>query len=194
MLVVGCIHGNECAGLAIARQLTRTPPPTETDLWVVADLNPDGAANRTRGNAQGVDLNRNFPWRWTRLTGTYDSGPRPLSEPETRAAVRLLVRIRPSIAIWFHQHLNLVDDSSGKLAIEQRFARAAGLQLARLVREPGSAVTWASHCLPRGSAFVVELPAGTLAGAALARFARAVHVAAAAAPESRPPPVRCAAR
>jgi murein tripeptide amidase MpaA len=43
-LVVGCIHGNECAGIAIAQLLARTARLGEADLWIVPDLNPDGAA------------------------------------------------------------------------------------------------------------------------------------------------------
>lgn len=190
VLVVGCIHGNECAGVVVAARLARAAPP-ETDLWLVPNLNPDGAAAGTRGNAHGVDLNRNFPWRWRRLGGVFDSGQRPLSEPETRIAARLVLRVRPTVSIWFHQHLDLVDDSSGSLRIERRFAAAAGMRLAALSREPGSAVTWESHCLRRGSAFVVELPAGSLGSASAARLARAVGVAAMTSPEQRPQAVGC---
>jgi protein MpaA len=177
-LVVGCIHGNERAGIAIAKRLISTGLPAETDLWIITNLNPDGAAAGTRGNANGVDLNRNFPWQWQRLSGTYYSGPRPLSEPETRIAYRLIERVRPSVSIWFHQHLDLVDDSSGNRSLERRFARAAGLRLAPLTREPGSAVTWETHRFPHASSFVVELPAGALAPHAVARFARAVRITA----------------
>ncbi|HZT90514.1 MAG TPA: M14 family zinc carboxypeptidase [Gaiellaceae bacterium] len=177
-LVVGCIHGDERAGIAIADRLIATAAPAETDLWIVADLNPDGAAAGTRGNARGVDLNRNFPWRWRRLTGVYDSGPRPLSEPEARIAYRLILRVRPAVSIWFHQHLDRVDDSTGSRALERRFAGAAGLRLAPLAREPGSAVTWETHQFPNASSFVVELPAGSLAPAAVTRLARAVLLAA----------------
>jgi protein MpaA len=191
-VVVGCIHGNECAGIAIAERLARAPSPGGADIWVVADLNPDGAAAHTRGNAHRVDLNRNFPWRWKRLGGTYDSGPRALSEPETRIAFRLIERMRPAVSIWFHQHLNLVDDSSGSRVIERRFATAAGLRLAPLTREPGSAVTWQSHRFPRSTAFVVELPGGKLTPAATDRLACAVLLVAATAPRRSPPSERCA--
>jgi protein MpaA len=177
-LVVGCIHGNEPAGIAIAERLASTRPPAESDLWIVADLNPDGAAAGTRGNAHGVDLNRNFPSRWQRLSGIYYSGPRPLSERETRIAYRLIQHLRPAVSIWFHQHRDLVDDSSGNRALERRFAHAAGLGLAPLAREPGSAVTWETHRFPNASAFVVELPAGTLNPTAVKRLARAVGIAA----------------
>jgi murein peptide amidase A len=188
-LVVGCIHGNECAGIAVTDRLARTPAPAETVIWIIRNLNPDGDAVQTRGNAHGVDLNRNFPWHWRPLGGLYNSGPRPLSEPETRLAYRLIARVRPSVSIWFHQHLDLVDDSTGSRPIERSFARTAGLRLAPLRREPGSVVTWQSHCFPRGSAFVVELPSGALAPTATARLVRAVHVAAVRAPR---PPTRSA--
>ena len=177
-LVVGCIHGNECAGIAIAKRLIATRPPAETDLWIITNLNPDGAAAGTRGNAHHVDLNRNFPWHWRKLSGTYYSGPRSLSEPETQIAYRMIERIHPAVSIWFHQHLDLVDDSTGNRSLERRFARAAGLRLATLTREPGSAVSWETHRLPDASSFVVELPAGALSPTAVARLARAVRVTA----------------
>ena len=103
-LVVGCIHGNECAGTAVARILARSSP--EVDLWLVPNLNPDGLAPRHRQNAHGVDLNRNFPSEWKRGGRPWDAeypGPKPLSEPETRSAARLIRRVKPSVTIWFHQ-------------------------------------------------------------------------------------------
>jgi protein MpaA len=185
-LVVGCTHGNECAGVAVAERLAHTQPPPELALWIVPNLNPDGAAANTRQNAHRVDLNRNFPWRWQRLTGVYDSGPHPLSEPESRLAATLIARVRPNVTIWFHQHLDVVDDSSGDVAIERRFADVADMQLAALTREPGSAVTWQSHCFPAATAFVVELPAGRLAPRAVARLDAAADAAGSAAPARRP--------
>src|SRR5256885_2802799 len=80
MLVIGCIHGNEPAGIAVTARLVEGAPPSETDLWVIRNLNPDGTAASTRGNAHGVDLNRNFTWRWRPLSGVFYSGPRALSE------------------------------------------------------------------------------------------------------------------
>jgi murein peptide amidase A len=177
VLVVGCIHGNEPAGIAIANRLARLHPPRELDLWIVPDLNPDGVAARTRGNAHGVDLNRNFPWRWQRLSGLFYSGRRPLSEPESRVAVQMIRRARPQISIWFHQHLDLVDESGGRLAVERRFAARAGLPLRRLTREPGSVVGWQNHTRLGTTAFVVELPAGALPAAAVRRYAHAVVAA-----------------
>ena len=101
VLVVGCIHGNEPAGIAIANALTHALVPAGTDVWVVPDLNPDGVAANTRQDARGVDLNRNFPHLWQPLSGTFSSGPRALSERESRIAYDLIRRVRPTTSIWF---------------------------------------------------------------------------------------------
>jgi murein peptide amidase A len=174
VLVVGCIHGNEPAGIAIARALMQVQPPRGVALWIVPDLNPDGVAADTRQNANGVDLNRNFPTRWQAQSGTFASGPRPLSEPESRLAYRLILRVRPAVSIWFHQHANLVDDSSGNRTLERRFAAIAELPLRPLTRYGGSAVTWETARFPGTSPFVVELPAGPPSPAAVRRYVRAV--------------------
>ena len=175
VLVVGCIHGNECAGIAILDRLRRLGPLAGTDLWLLPDANPDGRAAGTRGNARGVDLNRNFPWRWRPLGGVYYSGAGPGSERETRIAMALIRRLRPNVTIWFHQHLSMVVLTSGNLALQRRFARLAGLRAGRLPPYSGTATGWSNTTFPGTTAFVVELPAGRLSPPATARFASAVR-------------------
>jgi murein peptide amidase A len=159
VLVVGVIHGDETAGLAIAHALEHVAPK-DLDLWIVPDLNPDGVAAGTRGNAHGVDLNRNFPWRWRRMSGVYASGPRPLSEREARIAHALILRVHPRLTIWFHQHLDLVWASGGDRRIERVFARVSGLPYHPMPQLDGSAVSWQNNALPGTTAFAAELPAG----------------------------------
>jgi protein MpaA len=174
VLVVGCIHGDETAGIAITRALRTAAPPAGTALWLVDAFNPDGCAAHTRQNARGVDLNRNSTARWRPLRGIFYSGPRPLSEPESRAIHRLVVRLRPAVTIWYHQHAALVDDSGGDRAIERRYARAVGLPFRRYSRPPGSITSWQNATFPGATAFVVELPAGRLPARSVARHAGAV--------------------
>ena len=132
VLVVGCIHGDECAGVRIAERLRTGRPRSFLDLWILPSLNPDGRAAHTRQNARGVDLNRNFPYDWRPgPRGRYYPGRRPASERETRIAMRLIRRIEPDITIWFHQPLALVD-ASGDVTIERRYARLVGLPLVHL--------------------------------------------------------------
>jgi protein MpaA len=195
LLVVGCIHGNEPAGIAVARALPHLLAGRSLEAWIVYDLNPDGRRADTRSNAHGVDLNRNFPYRWRHLgargTGEW-SGRGPLSEPESRAAARLIRRVKPRVSIWFHQPLGLVDESGGSVGVERRFSRLARLPLRRLTRYPGSAVGWEDHVLRGSTAFVVELPPGRLGRLAVDRLARAV--AAVSEPRRAPSRARSARR
>ena len=175
ILVVGCIHGDECAGMRITARLARARARHAVDLWVVPNLNPDGRAAHTRQNARGVDLNRNFPYRWRSAPrGRYYPGRRPASERETRLAMRLVEAIEPDVTIWFHQPLALVDRSGGDVRIQRRYARLVGLPLVQLGRLHGTATSWENHRDPGSTAFVVELPGGPLAPSDARRYARAV--------------------
>jgi protein MpaA len=179
MLVVGCIHGNECAGTAVARRLLAGAPPANADLWVVANLNPDGRALGVRQNGRGVDLNRNFPSEWRRIGRPWDpqySGPRPLSEPETRIARRLVLRLRPDVTLWFHQPQALVRAWGGSVRVARRYARLARVPFRRIRWPRGTAPNWQNHRFPGTASFVVELPPGPLAPAAARRYARAVRL------------------
>jgi protein MpaA len=177
VLVVGCIHGNETGGIAIAHALERLSP-SDLDLWIVPDLNPDGVAAGTRQNAHGVDLNRNFPWRWRPLSGVYESGPRPLSEREARIAHKLILRLHPHLTIWFHQHLDMVWASGGDRRIEKAFARLSGLPYHPMPQLAGSAISWQNNSLHDTTAFAAELPAGQPSTTLIARYAQAVLAAA----------------
>jgi hypothetical protein len=176
VLVVGSVHGNEPAGRAVVERLRRSRPPRGVALWLVTDLNPDGHAAATRHNARGVDLNRNFPYRWQGGGAPFDTyfpGPAALSEPESRAAAELIERIRPRVTLWYHQALRMVVRSDGDPTLEALLSRRSGLPRRRLPRYHGTAVGWQNHHFPGDSGWVVELPAGPLAAAGVRRQAAA---------------------
>jgi protein MpaA len=175
LLVVGCIHGNETAGEAITHRLRRTLPRAGVLLWVVDQFNPDGCTANTRQNAHGVDLNRNSPWHWQHLSGTFYSGPKRLSEPESGAINRLVRCLQPQVSIWYHQPATLVDDSGGARSIERRYAHLVGLPFRHFGLEPGSITSWQNAVFRRDTAFVVELPAGPLTRGSVTRHASAVE-------------------
>jgi murein peptide amidase A len=183
ILVVGCIHGNEPAGIAIVRALEQTRP--KADLWLVPALNPDGLAADTRQNAHGVDLNRNFPSLWQHFGhpgSTYYSGPKPFSEPETRAARDLIRRIKPRYTIWYHQHMDIVWAYGRSTAAGRRYAQLAGMRLLHRSWLAGSATNWQNHLPDGGASITVELPAGSLDRNGLRRQVSAVLGLALAAP------------
>jgi protein MpaA len=161
VLVVGDVHGNEPAGEAIVAALRRASVPGVT-FWLVRTANPDGRAHGTRQNAHGVDLNRNFPFRWAPgARGTYFPGPKAASEPETRALMRLIRRTRPRVAIYYHQHMGItVHARGGDAALQRNYARRVRLPLRYLPNYHGTAISWENHLLTGGTAFVVELHAG----------------------------------
>jgi protein MpaA len=113
-VVLGNMHGDEPAGVTLVNAIRSGPRVRGIDLWVIPTINPDGLGADTRQNARGVDLNRNWGYRWQRQGGRYNSGPRPFSEPETRALRRFLDRIAPRFIVSFHQPLHGVDSDAVK--------------------------------------------------------------------------------
>jgi protein MpaA len=178
-LAIGVIHGDERAGLAVLRALRRRADRLDgVQIWLLDSLNPDGQRARSRKNANGVDLNRNFPHRWRggapRSNG-YHPGPAPASEPETQAALELVERIRPDVSVWYHQPWGAVLACRGRPPLAGRYAR--------LVRMPrscrgrglhGTAIGWQNATYPESTAFVVEFGRGGIGKRAARRHARAL--------------------
>lgn len=116
VLIFAGIHGDEQHTTVLARALAvninaETLPPNLT-VVVVPDVNPDGLMLKTRVNANGVDINRNFPsktWRAEYVEQRHYPGVKPSSEPETRAVLSLLERYPPHLVITLHAALGCVN-------------------------------------------------------------------------------------
>jgi murein peptide amidase A len=177
-LVVGVIHGDERAGIGIAKRLRGLAGMLgDSQLWVIDSLNPDGSRLRARRNARGVDLNRNFPFRWRggipRASGYYP-GSGPASEPETRAAIEFIREIEPDVSVWYHQPWGAVLACRGRPPLAARYARLAGTGTSCRGRGlRGTAIGWENETIPGSTAFVVELPGRGLHARAALRHARA---------------------
>jgi protein MpaA len=181
-LVVGVIHGDERAGLRIVRAIKREAGAhagalAGTQLWAIATVNPDGLRAHTRKNSHGVDLNRNFPYRWRGNlphSSGYYPGPRPASEPETRAVVAFVRRIQPDLSIWYHQPWGAVLACRGNPQLAVEYARLVGMRTScRGAGLRGTAISWETHVVPDSAAFVVEMPPGGISGRSASRQARA---------------------
>ena len=177
-LVVGSIHGDETQGHRVVRRLRRHHDRRldGVEVWTITTVNPDGVEAGTRKNAHGVDLNRNFGHDFDpALSGGYESGPRPFSEPESQAVRDLVRRIRPNLTVWYHQPwgVTLVPcNHTGDVA--RRYARLSGLPPRDChAYPPGSATSWQYHRFGK-PAFVVEFPGWRLRQSEVRRHARAV--------------------
>ena len=61
ILVIGVFHGDEKDGEYLINRYLSQKNETKNRLLFIPCLNPDGKKADTRTNANGVDLNRNFP-------------------------------------------------------------------------------------------------------------------------------------
>lgn len=158
MVLISTMHGNEPHTRRILETLRDGRAIRGVDLWVIPTYNPDGLARHTRRNARGVDLNRNFPYQWADLDGSYESGPRPASEPETRAVMAFLREVDPRRVLSFHQPLVGVDTDTKDAGFARRVARA--LRLPRKTLDcgglcHGTMTMWFNHHFA-GSALTIE--------------------------------------
>ncbi len=197
-VVLGNMHGTETAGLTVTASLLTHAPIHGVDLWVVPTMNPDGVAGHTRGNAHGVDLNRNWPNAWIPIPPTADgnskySGPRAVSEPETRALYTFLLQLRPARLVSMHQPLVGVDTTDGG-ARDPAFRRALATGLG-LPEKPltcnsachGSLTGWMTNH-QAGAGITVEFSAAPTAGYLSGQAARGVLAAIMVGHATKPPP------
>lgn len=116
VLVFGGIHGDEQNTTVVARalavHLNAETLPANLTVIIVPDSNPDGLMAATRVNANGVDINRNFPsktWSAEYKEQRHFPGIRPSTEPETRAILDLLERYPPQLVVTLHAALGCVN-------------------------------------------------------------------------------------
>ena len=180
LLVLGQMHGSEPRGRDVVRAMGALAPPAQLQVWTIPTMNPDGAARGRRTNARGVDLNRNFPYLWSSRYSSralYYPGRASGTEPEVRAMVAFLDRLRPALIVSLHQHYTAVDLGTGKVRVWS--LRLASAMRLRSVVVPcrsgpcsGTMTAWYNHGHP-GSAVTVELPL-TVSPALAAAYARSI--------------------
>jgi protein MpaA len=161
VLVIGGVHGDEYGGRVVRAfldYLGQLPEavPDGAFLQLVPSANPDGQAAGTRGNANAVDVNRNFPsqdWQselnaGDRPTAGLTGGSSPGSEPETRALLSVLDD-GWDLVISLHSSGGIVDpDGEGGTAIAQRMSELSGL--------PVGGLNYQSHITGSLGVFVPE--------------------------------------
>lgn len=150
VLVVGGIHGDELSSTSVALHWIglAQADPAQVSWRFIPALNPDGLLSRParRVNANGVDLNRNFPTpNWKRETAVYWNkttrkdprrwpGKTAASEPETRFLVDEMQRFKPNLIVSIHAPYDLLD-FDGPIEPPSRLGR---LYLDQLGVYPGS--------------------------------------------------------
>ena len=142
VLLMAGIHGSEAAGVPILRRLgdelmSRPQLLEGRTVVLMPEVNPDGIEAGKRHNANGVDLNRNFPA--DNFDGKSRHGDQPLSQPESRAVLAQIERFKPNRIISFHEPLACVDyDGEGAETIAKAMGEYTDLPVKRLGGRPGS--------------------------------------------------------
>ncbi len=126
------------------------------NVWLVPMVNVDGTnivftqdnmwrknAHGDQSNVYGVDINRNYPYRWSGCNGSSNShgaqdyhGESAASEPETLAMVNLGNKVRPTASLSYHSYSELVlypygcnGDYTGEKALVERIAQELASRL-----------------------------------------------------------------
>lgn len=160
ILTLALIHGDELPSGSVARAwMARLENVEPRNSWrVIPVLNPDGFGKKTRVNARGVDINRNFPtegWegeavqRWKSMTKSDPRrypGPNSGSEMETRCAMKHIEDFNPDFIISIHTPLGVLDFDGPRL----KYPRFEPLPWISLGNFPGSLgrYMWKDHNVP----------------------------------------------
>jgi len=141
VLIIATIHGNENAGTPmmhhLREELIAHPEMLEgRKVVIIPVINPDGYAKNIRTNANGVDLNRNFPA--SNRVNSHRYGTSPLSEPESRLMKQLLDEYKPARIVVTHQPLDCVDWDGPAEDLSRHMARYCNLPSRRIGARPGS--------------------------------------------------------
>ncbi len=114
------------------------------NLLFIPCLNPDGLQNNTRTNANGVDLNRNFPTKnWGEDTSAagdnpddYYGGKSPASEIETQFVIDIIEKYQPKLILTLHAPYKIVNYDGPAKEVAQKISDIIGYPVEESIGYP----------------------------------------------------------
>lgn len=140
VLVIGVFHGDEPDGEYLINRFLqeRSSSPLKNRLLFIPCLNPDGKSANSRVNANGVDLNRNFPtqnWEKTEKDN-YFGGEAPASEVETKFLVYVIDKYKPDLIITLHEPYKIVNYDGPAKEIAEKISEITGYNVEESIGYP----------------------------------------------------------
>ncbi|MBQ8168551.1 DUF2817 domain-containing protein [bacterium] len=122
ILVIGVFHGEEPQGKFLIEEYLRTH---SSNLFFIPCLNPDGVQFGKRTNANGVDLNRNYPTNNWQLTerNEFFGGEAPASEIETKFMVEVIEEYNPELILALHAPFMVVNYDGPAKEIAEKISK-----------------------------------------------------------------------
>ena len=150
IFIFSAIHGNEQAGMTLAFELMerlreRSELLKGRQCIIIPIANPDGVVRNTRGNANRIDLNRNFPAANRENSEVF--GFIALSEPESKLLHDLIHRTRPSRIVSLHQPLKCIDYDGPAKDLAAHMGAYCALPVKKLGARPGSFGAYAGETM-----------------------------------------------
>ena len=153
-LIIGVVHGDEPQGKFLIEKYLQKKP--DSNLSFIPCLNPDGMKANKRCNANGVDINRNFPTKnWGVNEGEnatcddekslYYGGTSPASEVETKFVIDVIEKYQPELILTLHAPYKIVNYDGPAEDIAQKISDIIKYPVEPSIGypTPGSFGTWA---------------------------------------------------
>lgn len=144
-LIIGVFHGDEPQGKFLIEKYLENN--SESSLYFIPCLNPDGMAVMKRTNASGVDLNRNFPtnnWQYS-AKDEFFGGESPASEIETKFVMEILDEYKPQLILTLHAPFKVVNFDGNAREISEKISKIINYPVEESIGypTPGSFGTYA---------------------------------------------------
>ncbi len=150
ILVIGGIHGNEPKSTVLAEKIkvylsTNSFLTIKRTVVIIPAANPDGLAAGTRYNANGVDINRNFPA--ANRVNNKKNGYAGLTEPESVIIKELIEKHKIDMIISIHEPYGCIDWDGPAEELAHKMAGHCKLPVKKLGAMPGSLGSYAGVTL-----------------------------------------------
>ena len=139
ILVIGVFHGDEPDGqMLIEKFLKNKPKNLKNRMLFIPCLNPDGKRLNTRTNANGVDLNRNYPTlNWVLSErNEYFGGDSSGSEIETQFVIDVINEYSPDAILSIHAPYKVVNYDGPAIELAAKISELTGYPMQQDIGYP----------------------------------------------------------